>query len=360
MGADNVLYYDGASARPSRVQVLVFHDHLHLHKKEDPAFYESFPLSGASKNPVGSNIYLYLDKTGLKYLQFTADHPYAAVFSAEVEKHKGSLPQRLLKQRALLLMLIMVISAIGVYLLIVNLIPFIGMRVISVKQEITIGDKLKTVMVNQAQVAGEHVDSICSGELQQFANQLKLSSRYPIRTTVVNSDIVNAYALPGGNVVVYKGILKRIQTAEALAALLAHESTHINERHTLRSLLRNTANGILISLLFGDASGISGAIVSNAETLNGFAYSRSLEKEADLKGMGLLHANKVNVDGMRQLMQTLQSKDELPGRISFFSTHPLTKERIRAAELFAERFPQPFPVREDLKKIFDVLKEQIY
>ncbi|HEX8462034.1 MAG TPA: M48 family metallopeptidase, partial [Segetibacter sp.] len=328
MDNENIFYYDGMSARPSLVRVLVLSDGLHLHKDGDEAFHETFPFSVAHQNTIGNTHYLYLDKGGLKYLQYNADLTLAAAIDAELKKNKGNRVQELSKQHTLVLVLIVLVLAVALYFVTVNLIPVIGMKVIGVEQEIKMGDKLKDVTLTESSVFSKDIDVANSQLLQQFAGKLALSDTYPIRVTLVNSDIVNAYALPGGNIIVYKGILQKIQSPEELTALLAHESSHINQRHTLRSLLRSTANAILISIVFGDATGISGALASNAETLNGLRYSRSLEAEADEKGMDLMLANRVNANGMKQLMQMLQKQDKLPGSLAFLSTHPLTQERI--------------------------------
>lgn len=354
-----MLYFDGNSTRPAMVRVLVFNDQIHLHKDDDPSFYESFSFSDASINQIGNNVYLYLDKAGLKYLQYTAHHTLASVLTTEVNKNKGTLTYKFSQQKTLVLLSVFVLLAAGLYLITVNLIPFIGMRVIGVEQEIKIGDKLKEVTLKEAPFFGKNTDVKTSKILQQFANQLKLSNIYPIRLTFVNSDIVNAYALPGGNIVVYKGIIQKMKTPEELVALLAHESTHVNERHTLRSLLRSTANAIIISIVFGDASGISGALAGHAETLNGLRYSRSLEAEADEKGMDLMLQNGVDVTGMKQLMQMLQKEDKLPGSLAFFSTHPLTKERVAAAEKYIAKHQKTFEKRNDLEEGFKKLKQQI-
>ena len=357
MENDDIFYYDGTSTRPSMVRVLVFHDELHLRKDEDPSFDRAFSFSAAHLNTIGSTGYLYLDKAGLAYLKYPLEHPLARIFIQEIEKNKGNWAQKLLKQRTVVLLSIVLLLAAGLYFITINLIPFIGMRVIGVEQEIKIGDKLKDLTLKETLAFENNVDTTGSVLLQQFANQLRLSSKYPIRLTLVNSNIVNAYALPGGNIVVYKGILQKIKTPEQLAALLAHESTHVNERHSLHSLLHSTANGILVSIVFGDASGISGAIAGHAETLNGLRYSRSLEAEADEKGMELMLANKVDVTGMRQLMQMLQKEDKLPGSLAFLSTHPLTKERVAAAEKYLSKHLETFKSREDLEETFRKLKE---
>lgn len=227
---------------------------------------------------------------------------------------------------------------------------------IGVDQEIQMGNRLKELMLNEQALLGAQVDTLGTKKLQAFADELDLSNHYPIQLTLVQSDIVNAYALPGGQVVVYSGLLKKIRTPEALAALLAHESSHVNERHSLNRLMRNAANGILLAVVFNDATGISGAVLSNAKTLSGLRYSRSLEKEADKKGCDLLIQNGLDVTGMLELMQILQDIGDVPHTLSFLSTHPLTKERITATKNYEPEHSRKSETRTDLKILFDSLK----
>jgi beta-barrel assembly-enhancing protease len=357
MENNTVLFYDGVSARPTPVRVLLFNDSVHLHDESDDRLLQSFPLAGTAHNVVGATHYLYLDARGLMYLQYDAGHLLAGSLANEVEKANPGWAQRLMKQKTIVLIPVMLALIVGLYFLLVNLVPFLGMRMIGVQQEIIMGDKLREVMQHEEQLIGAQVDTARTQQLQDFADALELSRDYPIRISLVRSDVVNAYALPGGQVVVYSGILEKIQTPEALAALLAHESVHVNERHSLRSMLRSAANGIIVSVIFSDASGLSGALVSNAEALNGLRYSRSLEAEADRQAMDLLLANGVNLEGMRQLMKTLQDEGDVPGSLSFLSSHPLTKERIRAADRYISQHPQKETDRTELKEIFEELKE---
>lgn len=358
MENNTLLYYDGVSARATPVRVLLLADQLQLHDETDDRLLHSFPLKGTAHNTVGHTHYLYLDARGLQYLQYPADHPLAAPLAGEVEKANPALGQRLMKQKTIVLIPLMLALAIGLYFLVVNLVPFLGMGVIGVQQEIAMGDKLRQVMEREERLIGARVDTTGTRNLQAFADALKLSKGYPIRVTLVRSKIVNAYALPGGQVVVYSGILEKIKTPEELAALLAHESVHVNERHSLRSMLRSAAHGIIISVIFSDASGVSGAVVSNAEALNGLRYSRSLESEADRKAMEILLANGVKLEGMRQLMRTLQKEGDVPGSLSFLSSHPLTKERIKEAGRYISQHPQKSTSRPDLEQLFQELKKE--
>ena len=356
MENNTVLYYDGVSARPNLVRVLLFNDAVQLYTEEDDQLLESFLLKGAAHNTVGRTHYLYLDTQGLKYLQYDGGHPLSSVLPKEVEKANPSWAQRLMKQKILVLVPLVLTLSIGLYFLLVSLVPFLGMRLIGVPQEVVMGNKLRQLMQEEERLIGATVDTSGTRALQQFADALKLSKEYPIRVTLVRSKVVNAYALPGGQVVVYSGILEKIKTPEALAALLAHESVHVNQRHSLRSMLRSAAHGIIISVVFSDASGVSGGLVSNAEALNGLHYSRSLESEADRMAMDILRANGVKLEGMQQLMKTLQAEGDIPGSLSFLSSHPLTKERIKAAEQYVKQHQPNKVERKDLNELFRLLK----
>jgi Zn-dependent protease with chaperone function len=255
------------------VRVRLLTDQLHLYQGNEETFIQRFPFSGMACNQVGNTHYLYLDQKGLQYLQFPATHPLAQSIQKQVAGANPYWGQKLLQQQTAVLLCLLVVLGTGLYLGFINLIPFIGCRMIGVEQEIQMGNRMKEVMLNEAEMLGAKIDTAGTRKLQAFADQLQLSTHYPIKLTLVSSDIVNAYALPGGQIVVYSGILEKINSPEALTALLGHESSHVNERHSLRSLLRNAANGIIVAVVFNDATGISGALVSNVNTLNGLRYS---------------------------------------------------------------------------------------
>lgn len=354
------IYYDGKSTYPRHVQVLLFNAAIHLYTIEDKQLLQRLSLAGASyKKEADGHFLTFKDKPD-HYLQFPEDHPIAVTLAKEVSEANLPPGSRLLRSRALHILAFLFAFVVGIYYLFISLVPYLGAKMIGVQQEIQIGDRIHATLLAQARLQGEEVDSIGTDRLQYFADQLKLSTEYPIRVTLVKSNTVNAYALPGGHVVVYTGILEKIKTPEALAALLAHESTHVNERHSLRSLLRSITGKIAIAAVFGDATGLGAALVSNAEALNGLSYSRSLEEEADSRGMDILLANAVSAGGMKQLMQTLQeSEGEVSGSFSFLSSHPLTKERLKAAEKYMQQHPQKIEKRNDLHMIFEKLKKEV-
>lgn len=354
---ESILYYDGCSARATEVRVLLLDNQLEIESIAEPVLVQQFSITGMSYNKVGNSQYLYLGQNGMPYLQFPLDHPLAEILKKEVADNNKYWGQHLLKQKTSVLFFLMILLGVGLYFGLINFIPFAGSRVIGVKEEIQLGVRLKEMLLSEAALLGANTDTAGTKKLQAFADRLKLSAQYPIQLTLVKSDIVNAYALPGGQVVVYTGILKKINTPEALAALLAHECSHVNERHSLKGLLRNAANGILIAVVFNDATGVSGAVLSNANTLNGLRYSRSLEVEADKKGCDVLMANGLDVKGMQELLQVLEKMGDMPHTLSFLSTHPLTKERLKATQQYIERHPQKREQQAELKVLFHALKD---
>lgn len=351
------LFFDGYSARPAPVSVLLNGGSVHLHDPYDNRLIQSYLLKGASHNSIGATHFLYLDAHGLVYLQLTSAHPLAAALEPALAEANKSWPQKLMRQNVWILLPLLALLAAGLYFFLLGLVPFLGLRMMGKESEINLGNRLHQVMLSEVDLFGGTLDTSGTAQLQAFARQLKLSNTYPIRLTLVHSDVVNAYALPGGQVVVYTGLLKKLKSPEALAALLAHESTHVNQRHSLRSLLRSSANGLMVSILFGDATGVSGALVGNIENLSGLRYSRGLESEADEKGMDLLRANGIPPDGMVQLMQTLEKEGDIPDALSFASSHPLTSSRISSAKAYCRRYGNLGMVNRELKAAFEQLQK---
>lgn len=200
------------------------------------------------------------------------------------------------------------------------------------------------------------VDSVETSYLNEFAAELNLHNQKPLDFTVVKSDEVNAFALPNGQIVVYSAILDEMKSSDELVALLAHEATHVNERHSVKMLSRNLAGYMLVSLLFSDINGIMAVLAENAQQLHSLAYSRKFEQEADEQGLQILMDNKVNPFGMVQLFEHLE--DENPFTIpKILSTHPLTLERKENMQKIISETSYEVKPNETLKAIFEKFSE---
>lgn len=172
------------------------------------------------------------------------------------------------------------------------------------------------------------IDAQKTAYLNDFYRQLRYPSDYDIQVTVVKGEVANAFAVPGGHIVVYDKLLRALQSPEALAALLAHEVTHINGRHSLRSLMRSLSSRLFLSLLVGDVSVVGAVLVSNAGELKDLSYGRSLETEADEVGARLLVARGLSCNGFTELFTQLKKETGSAEPVEFISSHPNLDNRI--------------------------------
>ncbi len=180
------------------------------------------------------------------------------------------------------------------------------------------------------------LDSAKTKNLRAFFKELGYESPYPIVLDVVVDKEVNAYAMPGGFMIINTGILQKMKTPEELAAVIAHELSHINQKHTTKSVFKSLSNYLFLSVLIGDASAIIGVVADHANELNNLSYSRSLEIEADNKGMELMQKKGIDIKGMLRLFETLKEEEKKMKMdntiMKLLSTHPLTEDRIENAK----------------------------
>lgn len=193
----------------------------------------------------------------------------------------------------------------------------------------------------------------------QFLCKIKTNSSYPIELTIIKSDEINAFALPGGKIFVYSAILKNINTYQEFTALIGHEISHVTYQHSLKSICRTTASSIFISFLFGDITGISSGILQQANEFKQLNYSRELEMQADDKGYTLMLTNQISPKGMIDLLTLLQKESiNTPSFMKYFSTHPETAERLKNIQTKSQSSIF-FKENGELKRIFNHLKSSL-
>lgn len=173
--------------------------------------------------------------------------------------------------------------------------------------------------------------------LQRLADRLAADLPAPptVRVVVVNTLLVNAFALPGGIMVFTRGLLVHAGSAEEIAGVAAHELGHLAHDHSTRALYRSFAVSLLIGVLFGDLTG--GALAGGlAEWLVNTGYSREAERDADAFALERLKAAGIGTEGLADFFARLEEKHgkEDGPLFRLLSTHPATAERlahIRAA-----------------------------
>ncbi len=328
-------------------------------------------LSIGFRNPDGSNAmvnWLLKDvevifdfpsqRTRLRHTQHTGGELFvegndAASFVKErqVEQQKAwykkSSGREWIRNSALFVLILGILFLL--YLLIV---PWLSAKLaskVSVKTENQLGDAVYDAMG----LSGQE-DSAKTYILNNFFSVMDVETAYNIRISVVNGSTVNAFALPGGRIVVYSALLEEIGSYPELAALLSHEFTHINNKHVTRSVFRKLGSKVFLSLLFGRFGALTNILVNHADNLKSLKYSRRLEKEADLEGLALLAKRNIDPKGFIDLLTHMKAATPADSSPEFLDSHPDIDRRIR----YIMEASVGAAVKEDtaLKFIFEKLK----
>jgi beta-barrel assembly-enhancing protease len=213
---------------------------------------------------------------------------------------------------------------------------------------------------NSAWIENQYFMSIDSSKtklLNSFAKQLNLKNTKKLKFTVVQSDEVNAFALPDGNIVVFTGIIKEMKNYDELVGLLGHEASHVNNRHSMKMLCRSLSGYIFVSLILGDANGVMAVIGDNVNSLQSLSFSREFEHQADSDGFDILVANKVNPKGMSNLFKRLKTHNSSIRIPEFLSSHPVTEDRITYIDSRIKTNTFQNKENPKLKLLFQKLKE---
>jgi Zn-dependent protease with chaperone function len=168
----------------------------------------------------------------------------------------------------------------------------------------------------------------------EIGDKLTQGSRYKYSWYLAESPQVNAFALPGGFVVVHAGLIDAAKSADELAAVLAHEVQHIEQRHSLQQLLHQLGWATLLAVVVGDAGTLTSIVLLQ---LGNTAFTRELETQADLRAIEALKAAGVPPQGLVTFFQTL--REERSGIPTLLSTHPATDDRIKAIETAIAQSP---------------------
>lgn len=163
----------------------------------------------------------------------------------------------------------------------------------------------------------------------------------PLRVHILDSPVVNAFAVPGNSIVVTTGLLEEIEELDELAAVLAHERAHVRLRHATQQMLRGMALQYLTGVMGG---GGSRAGARAAHILATMGWSRDMEREADELGLRTLRQARISPRGFLRFFRRLERKSgtvadssagsdrPLDRMASMLSTHPGFRERIEQAE----------------------------
>jgi predicted Zn-dependent protease len=351
------IYQDGKTARQYECELSVDAENLNIYVKDAEVGLVIWKLRKIA------SCYMHSGRLLVKYGEFphqtiecsgeTARHIYDLWSgTSPVKKAEGFLVTR--KYTAVAILCSIFIA--GALLLYFVFLPWVGEKAASLipeDVEMQLGKSVSDQFISEGG-SGKKADSL----INAFAGRIDFGTTYSLNVHVLKSHEINAFAVPGGNIFVYTGIIEKMDSYEELVALLGHEASHVKKRHSLKSICRSAASGFFIAAMFGDISGISAGIISQADEFRQLQYSRELETEADLEGLKVMHENDIDGQGMVRLLQLLEKEAErMPRLMKYVSTHPETEERIAVVK--GGLLQVHSQGSDDLKTLFEALKTEI-
>ena len=234
-------------------------------------------------------------------------------------------------------------------------IPMIGdtsSRYMSISQENKLGSIIYSQILGSFNLIS---DPLITSYVQMLGNRLLVSdynSPIKYRFLVANNPTINAFATPGGVIVINSGLIRKTKTEAELASVLAHEIAHVKARHLSRmheessKVNISTALSVLATVIAGTYSTgvlgktlITGQNVKAAQLTN---FIREHEKEADRLAINILVNANINPKAMSDFFETLQKENDDRGALEFLRTHPLTENRISETLSLASKYKGNF------------------
>lgn len=213
---------------------------------------------------------------------------------------------------------------------------------VSLDQEWQLGDQMAQQVAQQVRLdrdpaALAYVRSV--GE--RLHARTPLANR-PFDFEIVDDPSVNAFSIPGGHVYVNTGLIGAVDKADELAAVMAHEISHVTARHVIKQIQQQQEISVIGSILLGQNPGALQQVV--AQVLAGGVmarFSRADEKQADDLGLQLMYDAGYNPQGMLDMLNKLAALEKSrPGAVSkFFADHPLTPDRINDVQSRVAKLP---------------------
>ena len=224
-----------------------------------------------------------------------------------------------------------------------------GINFYSLEKEIALGKQLAQEVERQAKVVD---DPIIAEYVSRVGQNLVRNSdaKVPFTIRVLDTEEVNAFALPGGFFFVNTGLILKTESEAELAGVMAHEIAHVAARHGTKQATRSELAqiGMMVASIAVPYSTLGYGALQGASMLIpvGFLkFSRSMEREADYLGLQYLYKAGYDPTAFVDFFEKLQSMEKKkPGTVAkVFSTHPMNDDRIKAAQDEIERILMPKP-----------------
>jgi predicted Zn-dependent protease len=238
---------------------------------------------------------------------------------------------------------------------------------ISTQQEVQMGQSYASQLSSQLPIVNDPA-------IEQYINQLgdsiaHLTGRGDLdwHFFVVNTDVVNAFALPGGFIYVNRGVIERADKMDELAGVMGHEIGHVVKRHSVKQMQQQQGANIGVALTCVLTKVCESQATQAAIQVGGAAvfasFSRQDEKEADEEGFKNVVRAGINPKGLVSFFQKLMSEEKGGGSPvdAWFSDHPLTQDRIADVQSLVDKLdPAILRTLTEDSKAFHEFKDRVH
>ena len=253
----------------------------------------------------------------------------------------------------------LLVLSFGLLWLGLSQLPFFSKKIsddIAIEKEEQLGELLlKTFLYNHQEIHNSSLDSSIHIIHSRLLSTLD-SSEYEYQIRVIDNEEINAFALPGGNIVVFSGLIQFSDSPEEVAAVLAHEIGHIENKHIIGKLIKELGVGILVAVIGGKESTVLKEIGMTALST---VFDRKQESEADDFAMNLLVKSNINPRVIATFFRRLsREKGEFNKNLELLMTHPHNSSRIKSALEFS--LPKDFEEKKLEVQNWEELKNSLH
>jgi len=320
------VYFDGTSSR-RRIVRLVLNDRLEIREQGEPPVLWAYDDIRQADSPAGILRVSCLSAPSLARLE-VRDTALAAALAARCTR----LGENRTDGRAVAKIVGWSLAAVvSIVMVVLFAIPYAADRLAPAVPEAFERRLGEASDVQIKAIFGSRVCTNAAGQaaftkmltLLRGAAGLDLTT---VQSTVLDTKVPNAFALPGGKVYLFNGLLAKAENPDEIAGVLAHELGHLKHRDNMRGLIYNGGTSFLIGLLFGDVTG-SGALVFASRSLITASHSRDAEANADTFAIDVMHKLGRSPKPMGELLFRVTGTEE--NNLSILASHPLTEDRLK-------------------------------
>jgi predicted Zn-dependent protease len=213
-------------------------------------------------------------------------------------------------------------------------------NMISRSQEVDLGRQAQRDVERKYKIEDDPAVNARMGRIAaRIFPQARRDYDVPYEVRVIDSKEVNAFALPGGPIYFYRGLIELAGSDDEIAAVLGHEAAHVSKRHSARQISDAQAKGTIASILTQGKSDLVQVLANIGLTLDQLRYSRGDESESDRVGFRYLTEAGYDPDAMASFFRKMQEKAGRGGP-EWLASHPLTRKRVEQAEKMAADYKQ--------------------